>query len=414
MTCSISIPFSCRVLVTGALYFTSFHNVVWSKNLLLIGDSVDRLIVAAWCSKHGIHKVPINWGDEIMKSGRKSKQPTSICNNTEGDSIASLHIFGSSNGPYLWVDHDKSTGTSNRIQLALQLYSQQIGRVDQIIFNTVLWDMRPQFVMGDNDTNYKVAAAPFVKTLQTMEIDVISRLDELVKTVGLGVDVGIRNTPYSPGYGTKGIGQLYHDYNQMMRKIARNRSMTFYDYDFDLWSSVKFDYKKQPDLFVDISHPRSSYNRAAGEKMLGNKFSRFYQNEISIRKDNRCTFGRNSSTNDSFAYILNECPHLSISLLQVTESNDIDSELNSPYDINYHNYYLNNKCEVENLYYSNIVNGTRYIWNNLSEQFLLRRSLGSADIFRIPPHALSNLTMLGSSSLLPHKKSDDSSTKFVS
>ena len=67
MTCSISIPFSFRFFVIGALCFTSFNNVVRSKNLLLIGDSVDRLIVVAWCSKHGIHKVPTNWGDNVMK-----------------------------------------------------------------------------------------------------------------------------------------------------------------------------------------------------------------------------------------------------------------------------------------------------------------------------------------------------------
>ena len=413
MTCSISIPFSFRFFVIGALCFTSFNNVVRSKNLLLIGDSVDRLIVVAWCSKHGIHKVPTNWGDNVMKYGRKNKKPTSVCNNTKGDSIASLHIFGSSNGPYLWVDHDNSTGTANRIQLALRLYSQQIGKVDQIIFNAVLWDIRPQFVMGDNNTRDHKVAAPFVQTLQTMETNVRSRLDELVKTVGSGVDVGIRNAPYSPGYETKGIGQLYHNYNQMMRKIAREKRITFYDYDFDLWSPVKFDYDKQKELFVDISHPRSSHNRAAGEKMLGHKYSRFYQNEISLRKDNRCSFGRNSSTNDSFAYILNECPNLSISLLQVTADKDIDTELNSPDDLNYHQYYMNNKCEVGKLYYTNIMNGTRYIWNNLSEQFLVRRSLGSADIFRIPAHALSNLVFLGSSFLLPHKKSEESSIKFV-
>ena len=376
---------------------------------MLIGDSVDRLTVAAWCSEHGIRKVPTRWGDNIMKYGRKSKQPTSVCNNTEGDSIASLHIFGSSNGPYLWVDHDKFTGTTKRIQLALRLYSQQIGKVDQIIFNSLLWDIRPQFVMGENNTRDHKVAAPFVQTLYTMETDVRSRLDELVKTVESGVDVGIRNAPYSPAYEPIRTGELYHNYNQMMRKIASDRNITFYDYDFDLWSSVNFDYRRQKELFVDISHPRSSYNRAAGEKMLGHKYSRFYQNEISLRKDNRCSFGRNSSTNDSFAYILNECPNLSISLLQVTADKDIDTELNSPYDIRHDSYYRNNKCEIEKLYYTNIINGTRYIWNNLSEQFLFQHSLGSADIFRIPAHALSSLVFLGSSSLLPRLNLNDSS-----
>ena len=379
---------------------------------MLIGDSVDRLTVAAWCSEHGIRKVPTRWGDNIMKYGRKSKQPTSVCNNTEGDSIASLHIFGSSNGPYLWVEHDKFTGTTKRIQLALRLYSQQIGKVDQIIFNALLWDIKPQFVMGENDTDHKDASF-HLKSLQTMEIDVRSRLDELVKTVESGVDVGIRNSPYSPAYEPTGTGELFHNYNQMMRKIASDRNITFYDYDFDLWSSVNFDYRRQKEVFLDVCHPRSSYNRAAGEKMLGHKYSRFYQNEISLRKDNRCSFERNSSTNDSFAYILNECPNLSISLLQVTADRDIDTELNSPDDLNYHQYYMNNKCEVGKLYYTNIMNGTRYIWNNLSEQFLVRRSLGSADIFRIPAHALSNLVFLGSSFLLPHKKSEESSIKFV-
>lgn len=399
-----------RILIAGALYFISLYNVVQSRKLLLIGDSVDRLTVTAWCNRHGTHKISANWGDASMKYGRKSKQPTSVCNNTRGDSIASVHIFGSSNGPYLWVDNDKFTGTAQRIRHALQLYSTQFGHVDQIIFNAVLWDLRPQFVIGENDTDSK-SAVPYLKTLKTMESDVNSRLDELLEVVGSKVDVGVRNTPYSPGYEEKGLGPLYRDYNQMMRKIARNRNITFYDYDFDLWSSVKYDYRKHKDVFADISHPKPSYNRAAAEKMLGQRYSRFYQNNMVVKDNSNCSFSLNMTSSSSFSFLLNNCPNLSISLIQVVDDEKINDGVNDPYDITSYGYYLTKKYDIESLYFSNIVNGTRCIWNNVSEQFLLKHSIGSADIYRIPMNVLSSMKLLGSASLLPHRISEESTVK---
>ena len=131
---------------------------ILARNVLLIGDSVDRYIVSDWCSMDaymdgipGSHANP--WGDGSIKYGDKTKQPALFCrrgNNT----LSSLHVFGSAPyGPYLWVENtrDRLANTVPRIEKALALYQDQIGMPDIILFTSILWDIRPLVVSGAVD-----------------------------------------------------------------------------------------------------------------------------------------------------------------------------------------------------------------------------------------------------------------------
>lgn len=66
------------------------------------------------------------------------------------------------------------------------------------------------------------------------------------------VDVGLWNTPLSPFYQVRDArGMLFYSSNEMIRNISKNRNITFYDYDNDLWDSVNYNYSLQPLLFYD-------------------------------------------------------------------------------------------------------------------------------------------------------------------
>ena len=85
-----------------------------SRHILLLGDSIDRYLVADWCSHHnksepfGVTQ-EVEWGGSELKYGGHFgvlKSP-SYCMNELGDSMAAMHIFGSRpNGPYFTSGHE--------------------------------------------------------------------------------------------------------------------------------------------------------------------------------------------------------------------------------------------------------------------------------------------------------------------
>lgn len=126
------------------------------ERILLIGDSIDRLICHDYCVQYGeiygkSRFVWGAWGDHSIKYGDgQSKMPSSLCqehleNGTLGSSLSSLHVFGSAPfGPYPYINikQDPFAATVPRIAKAFELYFQQIGIPTRVIINTVLWDTR--------------------------------------------------------------------------------------------------------------------------------------------------------------------------------------------------------------------------------------------------------------------------------
>ena len=85
-----------------------------AKQVLILGDSVDRHIVEDWCmwaNSSSFHTTIQKWGPPSLNyGGISSIISPSYCTNARGDHISSLHLFGSSaHGPYYsdkW-EHDK-------------------------------------------------------------------------------------------------------------------------------------------------------------------------------------------------------------------------------------------------------------------------------------------------------------------
>ena len=130
------------------------------------------------------------WGDHTIKYGGQhgTKMPSAICedivhytgqsenvggiNSTAesgiyNNSIAFFHIFNSaSRGPYLWIDtRDPYADTLPRIEKAIELYLQQVGKPTEIIFQSELWDARPYIVNdqlnSSSNPNWEKALSDF-------------------------------------------------------------------------------------------------------------------------------------------------------------------------------------------------------------------------------------------------------------
>jgi hypothetical protein len=380
--------------------------MVECKNVLLIGDSVDRNMVTYWCKKHGIEKDVSTWGNPNIRNGRKSKQPTTFCNNTAGDYFAAVHIFGSSDGPYLWVDTDKFSATSIRMRLSIEAI-REIGPLDEVIYNSELWDMRPQYVLQDVEKKFEDDVRSYEKNLSVIEHDTNIRLDELVALIGdTDVKLGLRTSPWSLGYGLAGVGVLFHEYNAMLRRISVAKNLTFYDYDSDLWSAVNYNYSLHNIVFYDVAHPSHMNSLLAGEKIMGSRYSKFYHSN-SPQKTN-CLYSTLDPSNESVMNLLHKCPLFSISLLCATDSDqgntgypnsnsysNSNSNSNTPYKIGSIGNNTLETIHLDRLYYSDVRNGTRYMWSNLTSAFLLHHRLGAGDVFRVPRNVLDSITTLG-------------------
>ena len=364
------------------------------KNVLLIGDSVDRNMVTYWCKKHGVVKTASTWGNPNIRDGRKSKQPTSFCNNSAGDYFAAVHIFGSSNGPYLWVDTDKFSATSIRMKLAVDS-TKEIGPLDEVIYNSELWDMRPQFVQKELEKKYELEVKSYEKNLTIIEQDTNLRLDELVAMIGDNVKLGLRTSAWSPGYGYFGaVGELFRDYNTMLRRLSVERNLTLYDYDSDLWSAVSYNYSMHSVLFLDIAHPSHVNSLLAGEKIMGQRFTKFYHTNTPQMTNSLCS--TLNSTNESVMNLLHRCTNYSISLLYAIDSDRDDEEhSNIPYNISTSRNDSLEHIPLDKLYYSDVRNSTRYIWTNLTHAFLLHHRLGVADILKVRKNVLDSLVIFG-------------------
>jgi hypothetical protein len=112
---------------------------VFSTNLLLIGDSFDRNSNQEWCrSQMGSHKnytekarkyLPygIIWGDVKLSLSENAVSPL-FCRNELNDTVAGVHIFGSSLiKPYYNNKISSTEGTQFRVVQALQDYFNFTG-----------------------------------------------------------------------------------------------------------------------------------------------------------------------------------------------------------------------------------------------------------------------------------------------
>lgn len=358
-----------------------------SKNVLLIGDSVDRYIVSAWCSYKDAMQHATSWGDGSIKYGDKTKQPSLLCRSLKDNiTLASLHIFGSSPyGPYLWVENvrDKLANTVPRIEKALQLYENQIGAPDIVIFQSILWDLRPLSVSGDLE--YMNHTSPeWNTTLQAFKKNTQDRIEDIIKlTKHTRASIGVRTQPR-----VKGGWMIMHAMNEFIRAFAEKKRLVIYDYDADVWCghehhSINLRHSILR-AFRDGVHPNVHFSAIAGAKLVGEQYTLFLQvpqhnHQSNITQDfNGSLFSSNTKSN-ALNFVTLECLHYRdgqiVAILVSTRPYFNPFSFTSlPSDILYFAY-----CDENN---------SRVLWN-ISVSILLHLNLGPGDLFHLQPDSLS-------------------------
>ena len=123
-------------------------------------------------------------------------------------------------------------------------------------------------------------------TLLKFENNLNNRIDAIISTVNqilcagkdegrdvtlsrnCSVDIALRTAVwFSTG------GPLLHAMNGIIRHIARERELSLFDFDKDVWGTVNWDVSQEKmKLFRDFIHPKPYYTSLAGEKLLGNRY----------------------------------------------------------------------------------------------------------------------------------------------
>ena len=266
---------------SSTVYLTIFLllvvTLVWSENLLLLGDSIDRYTTIEWCNfkaLQGINTTSLRWGqDKLRYENVEGIKFGSFYCKADNDSVAFVHIFGSNaTGPYhnnlgnnpLDIYED----TVARLKLSVSLYQSLYGSPDRVILQTAQWD---NHYYRNHKIDLKVIISKFTNNTNL-------RLDELLQMVDKSVDVGLRTAVWC-----RVGGNQLHNVNQIIRDIAKERNLTLYDFDYDIWSTINYDKKQQSHILLDQVHPKPIYTARAAEKMLG----RLYSNAMIFRHPNR-------------------------------------------------------------------------------------------------------------------------------
>ena len=240
--------------------------------LLLLGDSVDRLIVLEWCSykkRQGHRIIKRKWDKGTLLYRNIAGRLAAYMCQTENDSIAFAHFFGSdSTGPYANLKsfgdgkNDPYEGTKARLNHSITMYQSQFGSPDRIIWHAGMWDAHGIIQSSKDNINYTVETETFYR-------NTMARVNDIIFIANNDVKVGMRT-----GVWSNRSGELLHMFNDIIRNISMSKNLTLYDFDDDMWSSVNYDNNQEKYIFQDQVHPKPVYVERAGEKMLGLQYSK--------------------------------------------------------------------------------------------------------------------------------------------
>ena len=241
------------------------------EKILLLGDSVDRMIVDDWCSlknNQGHNTTKKRWDKRtLLYRNIAGRLGSAICQ-TENDSIAFVHLFGSdATGPYANLKtfgdghNDPYEGTQSRLNHSITMYQSQFGSPDRIIWHSGMWDSHGIILASNGNINYSLET-------ETFHRNTVARVDDIIRAANKDVKVGLRT-----GAWCKRSGKLLHMFNAIIRNISLSKNLTLFDFDDDMWSSANYDYEQEKYMFRDAVHPNHVYLQRAGEKLLGLQYS---------------------------------------------------------------------------------------------------------------------------------------------
>jgi len=265
------------LLLFSYTVFVGGHD--YGKLTLLLGDSVDRFTVQAWCGHHAGNK-PKEWGTHSIRYVNKNiAHPPQFCHSPRLNcSLASVHIYGTnSTGPYYGgfvnTAQDIYADTTPRIAKAVELFMTEFGAPDHIIIHTAQWDIRALAAyLGQISAQHN--SSLLHREVETFRRNLGARLDELAR-LAPSAQLGLRTAAFSMQVENP---EMQYDFNRVIRETATARRLPLVDLDKDLWSNEGFARNNTAAfarLFRDFIHPRDTFLVIAGDELLNALYSRF-------------------------------------------------------------------------------------------------------------------------------------------
>jgi len=261
---------------------------VESTRILLLGDSLDRMIVEALCESDTCGGIlSANWAQGVLLNPNQpvtSLQPDNaakICDCPKtNDSVAYVHLFGAKGvGPYYSgkrnTADDQLVDSKPRIDAALRIFHAKFPPPHRIVYHAGIWETQRLFQIprATNESDEEWLAL----CLREYEDNMNERMDQVVQLASdlwHGVSFGMRTAVFDPhgeviDTALRG-GLLSHGFNNIVRKMASERGVMLYDYDYDIWSTVGWNYSPENTrkLLRDSHHPSVVWSRLAAEKYL--------------------------------------------------------------------------------------------------------------------------------------------------
>ena len=295
------------IVVKWLFIFHLLSSSSYARNLLMIGDSVDRYIVTEWCDAAVTSGLPISRGlvgENLLKYAPHKMGAYYCRSHATNVSLWFFHVFGSNTtGPYRYstngtmtpeyvdVDGQENTfpiNTPSRIRGAMDLFYGMFSPSqypDVIYFNSVLWDLvllRQVHNDSSSSSSRNNMLTWFKRNLHMRLNEIAVHARYLAKRTGttpplLGLKTVLTNPWGFTAYNVEALQQsVFAAFNKELARTAKERQLEFFDFERDSWSTVRWDHNRSAELFRDDTHQNAIHSVRAADKLLGIAYSRYY------------------------------------------------------------------------------------------------------------------------------------------
>lgn len=231
-----------------------------TRNLMLLGDSLDRYVVLAACDL--LQTTPVDWTGGAI--AYRDAYAGLLCSSANLN-VSFVHLYGSrQKGPYLHGEVnskiDPYTDTPLRIAFAIERIANITGaRPDFVVYQTSLWDARsynkPAYRGLRNVTQLDVLQAIFTKYHHNTVHNV-----KLIKSMlSTAAPVILRTTPEPLN-----LDILFTpDFNHAIRQIGLDHCLPVLD-----WASMASFATRTHSFFRDKTHPTQEFSSLFARTIL--------------------------------------------------------------------------------------------------------------------------------------------------
>ena len=219
-------------------------------DILLLGDSVDRMTVTDGCAHY--RGVLDPWGQDVITYNSGNKFGSGLCKATWG-TLGFAHLFGARpTGPYIW-GADNRTGlieTTARLDFVIRHYNKSFAKLpDVVVYQSNLWD---GVALADryNETSHRSSV------INQYMNDIVRNCKQIMAMLS---DTSVLLLRTTPAYRLP----LTRELNSALRVVASRKNIGLLD-----WDAMTGGIHNRSKVFRDHSHPNVDHTRGFASTLV--------------------------------------------------------------------------------------------------------------------------------------------------